>query len=121
MNSGFLDKLLERLGKLPEGDVRDYILRLAGEKGFFETIFDALHEGVIVTDPSGTLTYLNRTACEFFGLEREQCLGRPLAEHLRGLDWQAIASEEKSVTRDMEVFYPQNRFLNFYVTPLRVD
>lgn len=121
MNSGFLDKLLERLGKLPEGDVRDYILRLAGEKGFFETIFDALHEGVIVTDPAGRITYLNRTACEFFGLEREHCIGLLLEECLRGLDWHAIALEEKSVTRDMEVFYPQNRFLNFYVTPLRVD
>ncbi len=121
MNSGFLDKLLERLGRVRPEEIRDYVVRLADEKGFFETIFDALHEGVIVTDPNGSITYLNRTACGFFGIERDAAMGRPLAEQLRGLDWHAIAASEKSVSRDMEVFYPQNRFLNFYVAPLRVD
>ena len=121
MNSGFLDKLLERLGRVRPEEVRDFVERLADERGFFETIFDALHEGVIVTDPAGHITYLNRTACGFFGIERESAMGRPLAERLRGLDWNAIAEAEKTVSRDMEVFYPQNRFLNFYVAPLRVD
>ena len=121
MNSGFLDKLLERLGRVRPEEIRDYVVRLADEKGFFETIFDALHEGVIVTDPNGSITYLNRTACGFFGIERDAAMGHPLAEQLRGLDWNAIAASEKSVSRDMEVFYPQNRFLNFYVAPLRVD
>ena len=121
MNSGFLDKLLERLGRVRPEEIRDYVVRLADEKGFFETIFDALHEGVIVTDPNGIITYLNRTACGFFGIERDAAMGHPLAEQLRGLDWNAIAASEKSVSRDMEVFYPQNRFLNFYVAPLRVE
>lgn len=121
MNSGFLDKLLERIGRVRPEEVRDYVSRLADEKGFFETIFHALHEGVIVTDSIGRITYLNRAACEFFGLERESAMGSLLTERLRGLDWSAIAEAEKTVSRDMEVFYPQNRFLNFYVTPLRVD
>ena len=121
MNSGFLDKLLERLGRVRPEEVRDYVVRLADEKGFFETIFDALHEGVIVTDPAGSITYLNRTACGFFGIERDAAMGQPLAQQLRGLDWNAIATSEKSVSRDMQVFYPQDRFLNFYVAPLRVE
>jgi two-component system, sporulation sensor kinase E len=121
VNSGFLDKLIERIGRVRPEEMRDYILRLADEKGFFETIFHALHEGVIVTDPVGAITYLNRAACEFFGMDRESAMGRPLEEKLRGLDWNAVAEAEKTVSRDMEVFYPQNRFLNFYVTPLRVE
>ena len=121
MNSGFLDKLLERIGRVRPEEVRDYVLRLADEKGFFETIFHALHEGVIVTDAAGHITYLNRAACEFFGMERESAMGVLLTEKIRGLDWSAIAQAEKTISRDMEVFYPMNRFLNFYVTPLRVD
>lgn len=121
MNSGFLDKLLERIGRVRPEEVRDYVLRLADEKGFFETIFHALHEGVIVTDPTGHITYLNRAAGEFFGMDRESAMGVLLTEKLRGLDWNAIAQAEKTISRDMEVFYPMNRFLNFYVTPLRVD
>jgi PAS domain S-box-containing protein len=121
VNSGFLDKLLERIGRVRPEEVRDYVSRLADEKGFFETIFHALHEGVIVTDPAGHISYLNRAACEFFGLDRETAMRTPLTERLRGLQWNVIADSEKTVSRDMEVFYPQNRFLNFYVTPLRVD
>ena len=121
MNSGFLDKLLERIGRVRPEEVRDYVLRLADEKGFFETIFYALHEGVIVTDPTGHITYLNRAAGEFFGMDRKTAMGVLLTEKLRGLDWNAIAQAEKTISRDMEVFYPMNRFLNFYVTPLRVD
>ena len=121
MNSGFLDKLLERIGRVRPEEVRDYVLRLADEKGFFETIFHALHEGVIVTDPTGRITYLNRAAGEFFGIARETAMGVLLTETIRGLDWSVIAQAEKTISRDMEVFYPMNRFLNFYVTPLRVN
>lgn len=121
MNSGFLDKLLERIGRVRPEEVRDYVSRLADEKGFFETIFHALHEGVIVTDTAGHITYINRAACEFFGFVREEAMGRPLAGQLRGLDWSVIAEAGKTVSRDMEIFYPQNRFLNFYVAPLRVE
>jgi len=121
MNSGFLDKLIERIGRVRPEDVQSYLLRLADEKGFLETIFNAIHEGVIVTDLSGRVNYLNRAACELFGLEREECQGKALGERLRGLDWEQLLDSQKVVSRDMEVFYPQHRFLNFYVVPLSLD
>jgi PAS domain S-box-containing protein len=121
VNSGFLDKLIERLGRVRPEDVQGYLLRLADEKGFLETIFNAIHEGVIVTDVAGRISYLNRAACTLFGLEREACMGEPLAERLRGLDWAKLMGAGEVVSRDMEVFYPQHRFLNFYVVPLSLD
>ena len=121
MNSGFLDKLIERIGRVRPQDVQSYLLRLADEKGFLETIFNAIHEGVIVTDLSGRISYLNRAACELFALERDACMGHPLSEQLRGLEWSKLVESEKVVSRDMEVFYPQHRFLNFYVVPLSLE
>ena len=121
MNSGFLDKLIERLGRVRPEDVQSYLLRLADEKGFLETIFNAIHEGVIVTDLSGRINYLNRAACELFGLEREKCMGELLSDRLHGLAWEKLLEAEKVMSRDMEVFYPQHRFLNFYVVPLSLD
>jgi PAS domain S-box-containing protein len=118
VTSGFLDKFIERLGRVRPEEVQSYLLRLADEKGFLETIFNAIHEGVIVTDLDGRINYLNRAACELFGLEREACVGKPLAERLRGLDWEKLVESERVVSRDMEVFYPQHRFLNFYVVPI---
>jgi PAS domain S-box-containing protein len=121
MNSGFLDKLLERIGRVRPEEVQSYLLRLADEKGFLETIFNAIREGVIVTDPKGRINYLNRAACELFGLEREECMGRLVSERLRGLEWEKLVGSEKIVSRDMEVFYPQHRYLNFYVVPLSLE
>jgi PAS domain S-box-containing protein len=88
------------------------------EKGFLETIFNAILEGLIVTDPAGRIIYLNRAACGFFGIDAETSLGRPLGEVVRGLDVGQASGPSEAVSRDLEVFYPENRFLNFYVVPL---
>jgi signal transduction histidine kinase len=98
--------------------VQNYLLRLAREKGFLETIFNAIHEGVIVTDAQGNISFLNDAACALFGLNRDDCMGRALSERITGLDWPSLAHSETIISRDMEVFYPQNRFINFYVAPI---
>ncbi len=121
MNSGFLDKLIERIGRVRPEEVQNYLHRLADEKGFLETIFNAIHEGVIVTDRLGRVNYLNRAACELFGLEREGCMGSLLSERLRGLEWDRLIETGKVVSRDMEIFYPRHRFVNFYVVPLHLE
>jgi len=69
MKAGFLDKLIERLGRIGPEEVQNYFLRLAQEKGFLETVFNAIQEGIIVTDSNGRITYLNEAACALFGLE----------------------------------------------------
>lgn len=121
MNPAFVDKLIERIGRIGPENVQNYLLRLAHEKGFLEIIFNAIQEGVIVTDASGTINFLNDAAGTLFALEKESSIGKPLAEKVRGLDWQSFAGSEKIVSRDMEVFYPQNRFLNFYIVPLTLE
>jgi len=121
MNSGFLDKLIERIGRVRPQDLESYLTRLADEKGFLETIFNAIHEGVIVTDLQGRVSYLNRGACELLGLDRELSMDRPVRECLRGIAWEQLLGLGKVVSRDVEVFYPQHRFLNFYVEPMFLE
>jgi len=121
MKSGFLDKLIERLGRIGPGDVQNYLLQLAQEKGLIETVFNAIQEGIIVTDANGRITYVNDAACELFGLEGENAIGKRLDERVRGLDWKSLSRSEGAVSRDMEIFYPANRFLNFYIVPLVIE
>lgn len=118
MKSGFFDKIVKRMDRLEPADVQRYLLRLVQEKGFFEKVFEALQEGVILLDAAGVVTYVNRAACGFFGFERDLIQGRKLAEGLRGFDWEALAKSGGAVSRDLEVFYPENRYLNFYVTAI---
>src|SRR3954454_4115379 len=121
MKSGFLEKLIERLGRIGPEDVQNYLLQLAQEKGLIETVFNAIQEGIIVTDAKGRITYVNDAACELFGLEGESSIGKRLDERVRGLDWKSLSQSPGAVSRDMEIFYPANRFLNFYIVPLVIE
>ena len=120
MKAGFVEKLIGRLGKIGPEDVQNYFLQLAQEKGFLETVFNSIQEGIIVTDSKGRITYLNDAACHLFGLEANDSIGKRLDEKVRGLDWNAL-SREGAVSRDMEIFYPANRFINFYSVPLVIE
>jgi signal transduction histidine kinase len=121
MKAGFLEKLIERLGRIGPEEVQNYFLRLAQEKGFLETVFNAIQEGIIVTDAKGRITYLNDAACELFGLEAGDAVGKRLDERVRGLDWESLTQSAGPSTRDMEIFYPANRFINFYIVPLMIE
>ena len=120
MKAGFVEKLIGRLGKIGPEEVQNYFLRLAQEKGFLETVFNSIQEGIIVTDFNGRITYLNDAACELFGLEADDSLGKRLDERVRGLDWESLSKSEVAVSRDMEIFYPASRFINFYIVPLSI-
>jgi len=121
MKAGFVEKLIGRLGKIGPEEVQNYFLRLAQEKGFLETVFNAIQEGIIVTDSGGRITYLNNAACNLFGLEADSAVGKRLDERVRGLDWLSLTQSGGPVSRDMEIFYPENRFVNFYIVPLVIE
>ena len=122
MTSGFLEKLLARLDRVAPEDVQSYLLRLVREKGFFERVFEALEEGVIICDDVGHINFINRAACRFFGADHEQSIGKMLGEVVRGLDWQLLTHGRRAaLSRDLEIFYPENRYLNFYLSPIEDD
>ena len=121
MKRAFLDKLLARLRRIQPEDVEAFFVELARDKRFLETIFNAIREGVIVTDTAGTVIYMNDAAGLLFGLDPAGALGRPLAENISGLRWKELAQGREVVTRDIEVFHPAHRVLNFYVVPLLAE
>ena len=121
MNRGFIDKLVERIRFVEPDDIGHYLQLLSREKGFLETIFNALLEGVIVTDPQDRIIYMNQAACSFFGMIGAENMGRRLSDAIPGLDLRSVARSGDVMSRDLEVFYPQRRFLNFYVAPLMSD
>jgi PAS domain S-box-containing protein len=114
----FLDKLLNRIDRVGQGDLQAYLQRLNNEKGFFETIFNTLQEGIVVVDSHGRILYLNHAITTLLGIDPARAMGTPISQHLKELDWPKILAEGRVVNRDLEVFYPQPRYLNFYLVPL---
>jgi PAS domain S-box-containing protein len=118
---GFLNKLLERAGRLNPADLQVHLAELAREKGFLESIFNALQEGVIVTDVHGRLSFINPAACTMFGVDAAESTGRLVSERIAGIGWNKLSHGEETITRDIEIFYPEHRFVNFYSVPLTID
>ncbi len=50
MKSSFLERLLERADRVRSEEIQSQIARLAEDKGFLETIFNTIQEGVVVVD-----------------------------------------------------------------------
>jgi PAS domain S-box-containing protein len=118
VKSGFLEKLVARLDRVEPGEVQQIVTRLIHEKGFLEKVFEAMQEGVILLDPQGVIGFVNRAASGFFGLDPEKAVGQPLSSQVRGLDWRSMGRPGRTVSRDLEIFYPEKRFLNFYLAPI---
>ncbi|MEJ6571096.1 MAG: ATP-binding protein [Akkermansiaceae bacterium] len=118
MKSGFLDKLIARLDQVEPEEVQRLVMRLVREKGFLESVFEALQEGVMILDPDGQITFVNQSASRIFGVDPVKSIGQSLSMTVRGLDWKKLADPGRIVSRDMEILYPDQRFLNFYLSPL---
>ena len=119
----FLDKLIGRIDRVDPQSLQSFVLKLSREKGFLETLFNTIQEGIIVAGRDGKISYLNAAAAEMLGLDPERAVGGPLAKHLRDLDWKKIFAADKNewskvLARELEVFYPRQRFLSFYIVPL---
>lgn len=121
MRSAFIDKLLKKMDRLEPAEVQGVVLELMKEKGFLEKTFQALQEGVILLDPDGFVTYVNSASCQLFGFQEQQVIGQKLTQGMRGLDWSELLKPGTVVSRDLEVFYPENRYLNFYITSIDDD
>ncbi|MBN2785016.1 MAG: PAS domain-containing protein, partial [Pontiellaceae bacterium] len=123
MKPGFFEKLVDHLDHLDKGSLQSYFLRLAHEKGLMETIFQALEEGIIVLDPKAQIVYANRAAESFLGFRLDTALGIPIKRYLKDIHWDLVLDLDEYewsqlVRREIEITYPQHRFMEFYVVPL---
>src|SRR6266404_5390071 len=120
--SSFLDKVLDRIGRLDAEGLQSVVQRLARERSFLETLFNAIEDGVLVVDEGGHILYFNQAVTRFLGLQ-PGAEGRPITDFIPGLEWEKIAKFDRAggegvVRHEFEVHYPRPRFLRLYAAPL---
>ena len=118
----FLDRFSEHLEALDQQSRQAYILRLTRERGFFETVIDAVDEGILVIDRTLKIRYHNRAAKEMLSLPDDLRKVR-LSQLLQDIDWQQILlSEEEEWSRlahqEVEILYPARKYIQLYLVPL---
>ena len=121
----FLDRFSERFGDLDDTNKQAYILRLARDRGFFETVFNAVEEGILVVDRHLRIRYSNRAAQDMLALPEDLSKLR-VSQLIQGVDWRAILREDEAewarlARQEVEILYPEPRFVQFYLVPLPED
>ena len=126
MRQGFFDKFVERLDRLDAPVVEAHIAELARERGFLETLFQSIDEGLLVVGDGLRLLYANHAAERMVGFSAEERQGKSLARHLRdwgveGLLRQQMGDWERVETREVELAYPERRVVRFYARPVELE
>src|SRR5664280_2292578 len=120
--SSFLDKVLGRIGRLDTEGLQTVVQRLARERTFLETLFNAIEDGVLVVDENGKILYFNQAVTRLLGLQGN-VEGMPITDFLPELEWKNIlrldaSSGQRVLRHEFEVHYPRPRFLLLYAAPL---
>ena len=121
----FFDRVNERFDDFDSGSRQAFLMRLVRDRGFFEGVFNAIEEGILVIDPQLRIRYFNRAASELLALPQDLENLR-VSQLLQGVDWRRIlrsdSQEWDKVTRqELEILYPEPRFIQFYLVPLADD
>ncbi len=123
MKSAFWNKMIDRLDRLDPGSVQAQFVRLAAERGQLETIFHALREGILVLDAEGRVAFANRAAGRLLGMDEAAAVGQPMGRWLPDVDGKGLAELHapewgRMAAREIEISYPEHRFLELYLAPL---
>lgn len=118
----FLDRLIERLDQLDPSSVQNYVLKLVRERGFLDTVFNTIREGVVVIDRGLTIHYCNPAARDMLGIP-EDFEGRAISRFLRNVAWNRLMQADpeqwdRVSKQEVEVYYPEHRHLIFYLVPI---
>ncbi len=107
-------------GELDYTDLHELVRsigELAEEKGFLESIFNSISEGVMVLDRNLRIKYRNPAATRLLGIP-DDTSRLSAATFLKGVDWDALTTETgRSEHRELEVLYPERRIIRFYLVP----
>ena len=77
-NSGFIQKVFNKIDKLDTTKIKKIIGELSTEKELYKLVFDSLIEGVIVTNRDNKVIMANRTMEEFISMSIDRIYSREI-------------------------------------------
>ncbi|MBC2593285.1 PAS domain-containing protein [Ruficoccus amylovorans] len=125
--STHLDRILGRIDDLDSDNLATLVRRLVRERGLLETVFNTIQEGILVVDQSGRVEYANAAAAHLIGL-KEKDLGHavlwkvmPDLSQILDFDREASPAMMPASSRELEITYPEPRFVRLYVVPFETE
>lgn len=119
MKQGIVEKMIERWESLSSHELQSLLLKLVEQRGVFKQVFEAMKEGIILFDNNGKVTFANQAACGIFGLDCKDMMGDGFSKSVFGLGLGDVSRRIVPVAQEVEITYPEHKYLYFYFLPLR--
>ncbi|MEM8867721.1 MAG: ATP-binding protein [Verrucomicrobiota bacterium] len=123
-NSG-LDKILGRIEDLDSVNLSILAQRLAKERAVQETVFNTIQDGILVIDSEGLVQYANAASKSLIGLKETDIgvirLWKMMPDVARSIDPDAKDASGRAapvLSRELELTYPERRFVRLYMVPI---
>ncbi|MCC7392361.1 PAS domain-containing protein [Candidatus Sumerlaeota bacterium] len=123
MASAFSAKFFSKIKKIDPEQLEGFIAQVLREKAFLEVVFNAISEGIIVSDAKRKVVFINDAAGNILNLDARAVAGReldklplpaPLAELLR----EFRSSESPIRRREVSLRTPLRRLFNISILPV---
>ena len=91
------------------------------ERTRLETVFNSIHDGVMILDEDNMVMLINPAMCRTFGLSAEDTIGKPVLEVLTQPDLVALIKQppvQQNVMQYHEVSFPDGRVGSAQLTPI---
>lgn len=125
MKANGLDKILGRIDDLDSVNLGILVQRLARERKLQETVFNTIKDGILVIDSDGVVQYTNKAAFALIGLKEEDVgntrLWKMVPDLARSIDVDQVndlAQASPVLSREVELSYPEHRFVRLYMVPI---
>jgi signal transduction histidine kinase len=122
-----LDKILGRIEDLDSVNLGILVQRLARERQLQETVFNTIQDGILVIDSSGIVQYANEAARTLIALDEKNVghavLWKMVPDLARSIDPDGTPpargrNKSRVLTREVELSYPEHRFVRLYMVPI---
>ncbi|HVP18453.1 MAG TPA: ATP-binding protein [Spirochaetia bacterium] len=119
----FIQKALDRLGKMDTAQVRALIVRVSEENDLLGMLLDSMTDGIVVTDRDHRVILLNKSAERLFPFEGDETGNRPLWDRLGDRDLSeffsaTLRSQEKVSDREFTLGDGTPRTVSVSILPL---
>ncbi|MFT4901958.1 MAG: two-component system, sporulation sensor kinase E [Lentimonas sp.] len=125
MQHSGLDKILGRIEDLDSINLGILVQRLARERAMQETVFNTIQDGILVIDSDGVVQYANVAARNLIGIKKHDIgstrLWKMVPDLAQSIHSDRGSAERRKATvllREVELRYPEHRFVRLYMVPI---
>ena len=124
LNEKFFEKILGDFENVENSNIKNILYKIVNERSFFQMVFNAIKEGIVVIGSDRRIQYVNRAAKSLIGIPDDYDQIN-IQLFFRDLDWDNIQSKDglwrKNIKCEVEVLYPVKQLMSFSLVPLEDD